>query len=444
MLKKKTENPTPELWIASDMIVTAAPTTFYHKLQSALDAMGFGEKVRAFCEPHYSPKSNVRPPIDPEVYFKMLLVGFFENIRSERGIAHRCGDSLSIRSFLRYDLTQQVPDHSTLSVIRQRLPKELYIGVFRLVLDALRTHGLVRGKHLAIDSSVMEANAALRSLTNKMTEQSYDAYIKALAKEAGIDPNDRAAVANFDRKRKGRKTSNKEWHNPHDTDAKIGKTKHGATDMLYKPEHTVDLETGAIVNATVLLGDQGDAEGLTERIDVAREQLESIGLADVESVTSDKGYCKAKELALLQARGLRTIIPDGQPKRNRANYTQTEWAAVKKAEAEVKSDEGKRFLRLRGQQVERSFAHALDSGGARRTTLRGIENIEKRYIVTAMAYNLSLMMRAMTGFGTPKQQAAVERWLHTIIRGICAITKWMRCIVVSNRRATKLIKLATR
>ena len=406
MLRKKEESDAPELWIATDRIALPSQTDFYTRLKDVLDGMDFGSQVRALCEPYYSSKSNVRPPIDPEVYFKMLMVGFFEGIGSERGIASRCADSLSVRSFLRYELTERPPDHSTLSVIRHRLPESLYASVFELVLTEMRRVGLVRGKHLGVDSSVLEANAALRSLTHRLTGERYASYVRKLAKAAGVNPDDAAAVARFDRKRPGRKTSNDEWYNPHDPDAKVSIDKHGATDMLYKTEHVVDLETGAILAVTTLPADRGDTEGLTDRVGEALVRLEDIGASEAETITADKGYHKASEITTLQARGLRTVMPDRQQKRVRKNYTNEEWAAIERAEAVVRETEGKELLRKRGQHIERSFAHVLDSGGGRRTTVRRTHNIQKREWAATLVYNLSLLMRVTIGKGTPKQWAA--------------------------------------
>ena len=242
--------PQPELFVPSVRLVQPATSSFYTKLEQTLDSFGFCEQVRQLCAAAYSDSSRGRPGVDPAVYFKMLMIGFFENIPSERGIAERCNDSISIRFFLGYDLTQSTPDHSTLSVIRDRLGEDTYQKVFLLILSALQEHGLLKGKHVGIDASVIEANAALKSLVNRDTEEAYWEYVRRLASENGVDPKDSEAVRQFDRKRP-KKMSNDDWKNPHDPDAKIGPTKAGAIDMIYKPEHTVDLETGAIVQAEV-------------------------------------------------------------------------------------------------------------------------------------------------------------------------------------------------
>jgi transposase len=211
-----------------------------------LEGFGFAAKVRALCcEPAYNKSGVGRPGIDPVVYLKMIMVGFFEDLPSERAIAARCADSIAIRGFLNYELNESTPDHSSLSIIRQRLGLESYQQIFNLCLQALQEHGLLRGKNLGIDSSVIEANASLRALVHRNTEEQYWDYVKRLAAEQGIDPEDAAAVRKFDRNRPG-KGSNQEWENPHDPDAKIGPKKDGATDMIYKPEAVVDLDTGAI------------------------------------------------------------------------------------------------------------------------------------------------------------------------------------------------------
>ena len=215
MIRKKTSQTQSTFWISTDDLQVKPQISFYMKLNEVLEAMSFGKQVRTLCEPYYSDKPNCRPPVDPEIYFKMLMVGFFENIKSERAIASRCADSLSIRVFLGYAITEATPNHSTLSVIRYRLPESIYQQLFIIVLKELRNRGLVKGKNIALDSSVMEANASLHSLHNRMTEESYATYIRKLAQESGVNPDDKAAIARFDRTRKDRKTSNKEWYNPH-------------------------------------------------------------------------------------------------------------------------------------------------------------------------------------------------------------------------------------
>jgi len=408
MIKEKQKSEQETFWISTQELQVKPQIKFYEKLDELLKKIHFGKTVREICKPYYSSNKNCRPPIDPEVYFKMLMVGFFEDLMSERGIAVRCADSFSIRAFLHYDLHEATPEHSTMSVIRKRLLESIYSQVFSIVLKAMKQYGMVKGKNLSMDTSVIEANASLKSLKNRMTEESYAEYIKKLAQEAGIDAEDKAAVARFDRKREDRKTSNKEWYNPNDPDAKIGKTKDGATDMIYKPEHVVDLDTGAIIDANILEGDKGDTDGLEERIIDAQVRLNDISDDPtenemVETITADKYYFNTEKITEIQNYGISTIIPDKDYNRNLDKLTDEEQISVESAKQAVKSEPGKALLRRRGMYVERSFAHVLDCGGSRRTKLRGTVNNQKRYLIATACFNLSLLMRLLFGFGTPKQ-----------------------------------------
>jgi transposase len=402
--------PPPELFVPACRLVRPATAPFYVKLELTLVAIGFAEDVRELCAPAYSTTGRGRPGIDPVVYFKMLMVGFFENLASERGIAERCQDSLSIRSFLGYDLTENTPDHSSLSVIRNRLGEDTYDAVFMLILRALQEHGLVKGRQAGIDASVIEANASLRNLVNRQTEEAYWDYVRRLAAENGIDPKDSEAVRQFDRKRP-KKMSNQEWVNPHDPDAKIGPTKAGATDMIYKPENTVDLDTGAILLAEVRLGHEPDQQDLARHVLEAQANINEVqdlpaGTLTLESATADKGYHAVPELGNLQAEGIRTVISDPVRNRKMARLTPAERQVVRNAKRSARSKSGKDLLRRRGRHIERTFAHILDAGGARRTTLCGLANLNKRFKLAAATYNLSQLMRKLFGVGTPKQWAA--------------------------------------
>lgn len=414
MFLEKKKAAQPEFWIATDQVVITARTGFYAKLEETLESFDFAAKVRALCAPAYDQSGAGRPGIDPVVYLKMIMVGFFEDLPSERAIAARCADSFSIRGFLKYELHEKTPEHSSFTVIRQRLGLDIYQQIFTLTLQALREHGLLRGKNLGIDSSVIEANASLRALVNRNTEEQYWDYVKRLAAEAGIDPEDPTAVRRFDRHRPG-KGSNQEWQNPHDPDAKIGRTKDGATDMIYKPEAVVDLDTGAIVQADVQPGDQADHKEMATRVLEAQQTInqacaQPLATLTVTSVTSDKGYYAVDQLQALQAEGIRTVISDPVDNRRVDKLAAPQQQAVRGARRSVKSKSGKALLRRRGMHIERSFAHILDCGGMRRTTLRGWENLNKRFKLAAAFYNLSQLMRKLCGFGTPKQlAAAMER-----------------------------------
>jgi transposase len=417
---KKNTAAQQEFWVATQQLPKSPRDTFYSKLDDTLQELGFSDKVRELCAPAYRQSKVGRPGIDPVVYFKMILVGFFEDLPSERAIAARCADSIAIRRFLNYELDESTPDHSSLSVIRQRLGLEIYQQVFTLSLEALQQHGLLRGKNLGIDSSVIEANASLRALVHRNTEEQYWDYVKRLAAEQGIDPEDTAAVKKFDRNRPG-KGSNQEWENPHDPDAKIGPKKDGSTDMIYKPEAVVDLDTGAVVQAEVQPGDQADHRGMASQILQAQQTInaaraEEPEVLTVQTVTSDKGYYAVNELEALQSEGIKTVIADPIHNRRLDKLEPEQRQVVRAARRSTLSQYGKELLRRRGMHIERSFAHILDCGGMRRATLRGWENLNKRFKLAAAFYNLSQLMRKLFGFGTPKQLAALRRAFSSLLQ----------------------------
>jgi transposase len=431
MFTAKKKAAQSEFWIAANQVVTTAKRGFYAKLDETLESFGFAAQVRELCAPAYDKSGVGRPGIDPAVYLKMLMVGFFEDLPSERAIAARCADSIAIRQFLHYELTEATPDHSSLSIIRQRLDGPIYEAVFTLVLSALQQHGLLRGKNVGIDSSVMEANASLRGLVNRNTGEAYWDYVKRLAAESGVDPQDSAAVRRFDRKRP-KKMSHQEWENPDDPDAKIGPKKDGATDMIYKPQTVVDLDTGAIVSAGVLPGDQADNKEVATAILAAQQNINAARGQDgkelpVQTTTADKGYYAVGQLQALQREQIKTVICDPISNRRLDKLEPDQQKAVKAAKRSTRSQYGKELLSQRGQHVERAFAHILDCGGMRRATLRGLQNLQKRFQLAAAFYNLSQLMRKLCGVGTPKQCEAMGRgawgaFLNGLIMGLLART----------------------
>lgn len=418
-----------EFWIMAGQLPAATPDGFYRRVNRTLENMGFAAEVWKICAPAYAERSKGgRPGIDPVVYVKMLMVGFFENLPSERAIASRCADSLSIRGFLGYSLTENTPDHSSLSVIRQRLSLAQFEALHLVLLRALRSHGLLKGRHLGIDSSVLEANASLRELQHRNSEEKYWDYVKRLAREAGVDPEDTKAVRRFDKKREGRKTSNRDWVNPHDEAAKVGRTKHGATDMIYKPEHVSDLESGAIIDVTVRPGDCADNDaGMAQRVLAAvgtlievvpqTKEREKLGA----TVVADEGYFAVEQIGELQRCGVRTVIADPNAGRRRSDAPAEHRQTLRRAARATRSASGKALLRKRGEHLERGFAHVLDHGGLRRATLRGGENLTKRHLIAALSFNLSLLLRALFGSGTAKQWLAgplriILRWIDAMVR----------------------------
>ena len=448
MFEKRGKEPRQEqFWIEKRTLPAATASRFYERVDETLRKMGFAQEVWRICEPAYAKAARGgRPGIDPVVYLKMLMVGFFEDLPSERAIASRCADSFSIRGFLGYELTQPTPDHSSLSVIRYRLSAEQFDAIHLILLRALRAHGLLSGKQLGIDSSVIEANASLRALEHRNTEQSYWDYVRGLAAAAGVNPDDPKAVRRFDKKRPGRKTSNRDWVNPNDPAAKIGRTKDGACDMIYKPEHVVDLESGAIVTAQVRAGDAADSEGAATRLlEAVGTLVEVAPAAPIEELGAqtggDEGYFALAEIAELQSYGIEAVFADPHVGRRRQDPPVAEQQVLASARRAVQSESGKALLRQRGQHVERAFCHLLDHGGLRRATLRGEVNLSKRYLMGAFTFNLSLLLRTLFGLGTPKQwlaasKRAVAAFWRALTAGPTLLCRWFILLCAFRNEAS--------
>ena len=345
-------------------------------------------------------------------------------------------DSLSLRSFLDLELTEAAPDHSTLSRTRRRIDVETHEAVFTWILERLSAAGLVRGKTVGIDATTLEANAAMRSIERRDTGESHEAFIRRLAEASGVETPTRADLARFDRSRKNKKTSNKEWKSPQDPDAKVAKMKDGRTHLAHKAEHGVDMDTGAIVAVTVQDASDGDTATLPETLIMAAEQVEAVQSAGagVEEVVADKGYHSDETLVALGAVGVRSHV--SEPERGRRSWqdkktgeTPPEKAAAQKAlygnRRRVRGRRGRRLQRCRGEVVERTFAHMYETGGMRRVWVRGHENVRKRVLLQAAACNIGLLLRRLTGVGTPRslQGRAVSAICRLIGR---LIDRWGR------------------
>jgi transposase len=361
------------------------------------------------------------------VYFRMLMVGYFEKLPSERQIAWRCADSLSLRAFLGLAPKASSPDDRSLNRTRLRIDLETHQAIFDWVLKRLAEHELLKGQVLGVDGSTLEANAAMRSIVRRETGQSYREFLTDLAKASGIETPTAEDLAKFDRQRKGKQCSNDDWFNPHDPDAKVAKMKDGTTHLAYKNEPAVDLETGAIVAPAVHPADAGDPTTVWGTLEQACNSLQEVredqtvpadtsGL-QVKEVVVDKGYHSAQTLVNLEEVELRGYA--SEPDRGRQKWTakpaeqqafkRAEQAAVYRNRRRRKGNRSKRLHRKRGELVERSFEHVLDDGGMRRVYLRGRENIAKRYLIHTAAFNLGLSMRKLTGFGTPRGWADARR-----------------------------------
>jgi transposase len=404
MAKRKHRRRQAAMWIAtSDLPITAAHP-FYDRLNRILDDAGFDAHVEALCARFYAPTMG-RPSLAPGQYFRLLLVGYFEGLDSERAIAWRAADSFALRYFLGLELPEAPPDHSTISRTRRLIDLETHRAVLTWVLEGLAAAGLVKGETIGIDATTLEANAALRSIVRRDTGDTYQTFLTQLAQASGIETPTREDLARMDRKRKN-KGSNDDWTHPHDPDARITKMKDGRTHLAHKAEHAVDLETGAVVAVTIQPADEGDTTTSQETLIEAAEQIETV-VPDgdgMNELVADKGYHSNQSLVDYEAVGLRTYI--SEPDRGRRN-----WKGEGKAEARaavyrnrrrIRGERGKRLLRQRGERLERPFAHMYETGRLRRVHLRRHTNILKRVLVHAAALNLGLLMRTLVGVGTPR------------------------------------------
>ena len=406
------------MWVATHALPKCPGHVFYEKLNTVLEAGGFDRFVEDLCAPHYA-ESEGRPSIEPGVYFRMLFVGYFEGLSSQRGIAWRCADSLSLRSFLGIGLTKETPEHSSMTRIRKRLPEEVFEKVFTFVLQVAVEHGLVKGKTIAVDATTLEANAAMKSLVRRDTGEDWKAFVRRLAAAEGLDNPTDEALRRFDRKRK-KKTSNKEWESSTDHDSRVTKMKDGRTHLAYKAEHAVDVESELIVGAVVYRADESDAQTLPETIDVAREQLEAAGSPhQVEEAVADKGYHKAETLQMLEeVQGVRSYVAEPQRTDRRVwqDKPEGQQGAVYGNRRRIRGQRGRRLGRWRSERAERTFAHVCETGGGRRAWVRGVVNVTKSYLVRVAAHNLGVIMLALFGVGTPRSlQSGLEAFLRLMI-----------------------------
>ena len=402
-------------WSGSHLAVALAPRHyFYDRCNEVLAEAEFDEAVEMLCQPYY--KDGVgRPSIPPGRYFRMLFVGQFEGLGSEREIAWRCADSLSLHRFLKLTQGETAPDHSTLSVTRSRLPLEIHHAVFGFILEIADRHDLVKGKRIGVDASTQEANAALRRLVRRDSGEDYQEMLRRLAKESGLETPSAEDLIRVDRTRKNKTLSNADWASPTDPEARIARMKDGTTHLAYKPEHAVDLDTGVIVAARIHPADQGDTQTLAATLEQAEAMLDLVGRAPTPEtpaeMIADKGYHSREGLKALEDSAWKSRISEKEPKAfARWHGDDAARRAVYNNRARLKSTVARQAFKLRAEKVERSFAFILDIGGLRRTWLRGVENVEKRYLIQVAAHNMGLVISHRFGAGTPRQATALF-WL---------------------------------
>jgi transposase len=400
-----------EIWYRSE-VAEAPGHPFYRKLEAKLKEAGFDRFCEEECKRYYADGVG-RPSLVPGVYFRLMLIGFFEGIDSERGIAWRVADSLSLRQFLGYGIDENTPDHVTISRTRRLLEASTHKLIFDWVLEQLAQAGLVKGKTMGVDSTTLEANAAMKSIVRRDTGDNYMDYLKKVAQAEGIEAPDAAALLRLDRKRK-KKTSNEDWKSPADPEAEITKLKDGRTALAYKVEQAVDMETGAIVAVTTHPGAAADSATVVETLCEAGEMVaELIDVKNAEGqypvagegiaeVVADKGYHSNQTMIGIKELGLRTYV--AEPDRGPRNWDgkAEERDAVYANRRRINGERGKRLQSQRGEKIERNFAHQFDTGGMDRLYLRGRENIHKRLLIQAAACNLALLLRSLYGAGKPR------------------------------------------
>jgi transposase len=424
------------LWYEAEL-PTAPGHPFYKRLNEILDKAGFDSFCETNCAPFYH-ETLGRPSLAPGLYFRVMMIGFFERLDSERGIAWRLADSLTLRQFLSIGLDEKTPDHVTISRTRQLIDAETHQRVFNWVLERLAQSGLMKGKTIGVDSTTLEANAAMKSIVRRDTGESYSAYLKGLAEAEGIDAKGAAALLRMDRKR-SKKTSNEDWESPSDGEAEITKLKDGRTALAYKAENAVDMETGAIVAVTTHGGAAADtatieetvieaglavAELITEKTAEGNYEVHPGGM---EEVVADKGYHSNDVAVGLQELGVRSYI--AEPDRGPRNWRGKEAAktAVYGNRRRIQGERGKRLQRRRGERIERNFAHQFDTGGLDRLYVRGIKNVHKKFLIQAAACNLALLLRSIYGAGKPK--AAYNRAVAAIFAILAVIRAVERCFL---------------
>lgn len=447
-MKKKKKTRQEPLWITHDAVASSPGHPFYEELERVLREEEFDSFVESKSSSYYAKKQG-RPSIPPGVYFRMLLIGYFERIDSERGICWRCSDSLSLRGFLGLGLDERTPDHSSLSRIRTRLSLEVHEAVFGWVLGVLAARGLIDGKTLGVDATTLEANAALRSIVRRDTGESYESFLKELAKKDGIEEPSRAELAKLDKKRP-KKGSNKEWVNPNDPDAEIMKMKSGGTHMAHKAEHAVDMSgEGAVIAVTLHGGAKGDTKSLPETLEKAQSNLqelsdnteccERIHEDAGREVVADKGYHSNDTLVALHEEEYRSYISEPERGGRKWKDKQDEQAATYANRRRIRGNRGKRLIRRRGELLERPFAHYLEAGGMRRTHLRKHDNVLKRFLTHVAGFNLGILMRNAIGKATPKEYAEVKAALIAAISRVISTIEDCFALRHSEGRPTCVI-----
>jgi transposase len=431
-------------WVATTQLPKSPGHPFYKKLNKLLAEAGFDEWLEALCAPYYSADRG-RESIPPGVYFRMILIGYFEGISSQRGIAWRASDSRSLAEFLGVPVHEETPDHSSLSRIHGRLPLSVHEAMFVFVLKLAAGQNMLSGKTVAVDSTMLEADAAMKSIVRRATGEDWKSYLRGLAAEAGIENPTDEELRRFDKTRQDKKVSNDEWESPNDPESRIARMKDGTTHAAYKAEHVVDLKTDLVLAAAIYSADHGDAATLAESVVQAQKNvIQADSPANIEEAVADKGYHAAETLALVnETLGVRTYIPE--PKRKRPWQWSARPAAERRAvtanHRRVRGTRSKTLQRRRSELVERSFAHVCETGGARRCWLHGMLKVSKRYLLQVAARNLGLIMRKLFGMGTPRglqKEGGATSLAYLLMLTLWCALETIRKLVVAFANAARL------
>lgn len=436
------------LFLSPDQLSPSAGHPFYEKLNSLLAEADFDRWIEKRCVSFYEQdEKRGQPSIPPGVYFRMLLVGYFEGLDSQRGIAWRCADSFSLRQFLGTPLDKNTPDHSTLSYTRQRLPPEVFEEVFQFVLGIADAKKLIAGKTVGVDSTTLEANAAMKSIVRRDTGEDWKEYVTRLMREDGAigledEPSDED-VRRFDKKRKNKNVSNAQWKSSTDADARIAHMKDGTTHLAYKAEHVVDLDSDLILAAEIRQADEADTATLADSLAAAQIHLQAAGSdAIIEEAVADKGYHAAKTIESCDFLDVRSYIPE--PKRvhplKLSEKPEAEQRAVRNNRRRMKRVKGKKLQRRRSEVTERTFAHVCETGGSRRSHLRGLVNVTKRYVIAAAAHNLGRILRCLTGIGKPRVLQGAGGVAALMARLIARLRSPEACWADGFRRSVRAIR----
>ena len=440
MGKRETERQ-DDLFITHDRLPKSAGHVFYVKLNELLAEAKFDRWVEALCEPFYA-SGKGRPSVPPGVYFRMLLVGYFEGLGSQRGIAWRCSDSLSLRTFLGVPLGEDTPDHSSLSYIRNRLPLAVHEQVFVKVLAIAQAKKLLKGQTVAVDSTTLEANAAMKSIVRRESGEDWNKYLTRLMQEQGLaEPGEEPSadeLRRFDKARKNKQVSNDEWRSPNDPDSRIARMKDGTTHLAYKAEHVIDLDTEIILAAEIYHATQHDTATLEDSVMQAQVNQQEAGSEQkIKDAVADKGYHSNDTLTnFAEHQTIRTYIPEPQSQFDRTwtDKPPEQKEAVYANRRRTRGARGRKLQRLRSERVERSFAHVCETGGARRTWLTGIDDVRKRYLIAAAAHNLGVLMRQLFKMGTPRGLQQFRTDLEGIVSSLhLAWLVILRCLTRSER-----------